>query len=80
MNTANIYSSPRCLVLVDFFGNGTPLTTTCKCEISSLMPLAILVFQIEAPGTAAEFDWDFELVIGPEGEADVWVNVRKGPG
>jgi hypothetical protein len=79
MNTANIYSSPRFLVLVDFVGDGKPLTAACKCEISSLMPLAILAFQIEALGTAAEIDWDFELVIGPEGEADVWVKVEEGP-
>ena len=43
------------------------------------MPLAILAFQIEALGTAAEIDWDFELVIGPEGEGDVWVSVEEGP-
>jgi len=79
MNTANIYSSPRFLVLVDCFGDGIPLTATCKCEISNLMPLAILAFQIEALGTTAEFDWDFELVIGPEGEADVWLCVEEGP-
>lgn len=79
MNTANIYSSPRFLVLVDFFGDGKPLTATCRCEISGLMPLAILAFQIEALGAAAEFDWDFELVIGPEGEANVWLNVEEEP-
>lgn len=79
MITGNIYSSPRFIVLVDFFGNGEPLTATCKCEVSSLMPLAILAFRIEALGTAAEIDWDFELVIGPEGEGDIWVSVEEGP-
>lgn len=78
MNAANIYSSPRFLVLVDFFGDGKPLTATCRCEVSSLMPLAILAFQIESHGTAADFDWEFVLVIGPDGEGDVWVS-GEGP-